>query len=182
MTRSIPERDITTHEAAIVEWLLDHAAMRDVTPYRTTPITSLRVVGGCDCGCSSLDFHSNTNGSVTMLADAVAVYADQQKAGLILWGRANEIVWLEMVEMDPAVNHRVPDIADLRRYEDLFRERPSPRQRLQTDGCIGDMSKRQTGRKPIPRFAGSESIQRQKPQVFHEGFMTFHYGFRCSNN
>ena len=122
MKRSIPERDITANEAAILEWLLDHAAVRDVTAYRTTPITALRVVGGCDCGCSSLDFRSSTSAPLTMLADALAVYPDKQKAGLILWGRANEIVWLEMVEMDPAGSHRAPQIADLRRYEDLFRD------------------------------------------------------------
>jgi hypothetical protein len=100
MKRRIPERDITAHEAAIIEWLLDHAAMRDGSAYRTNPIKALRVVGGCDCGCSSLDFHSNASGPKTMLADAVAVYPDKQH---------------------PIAN-RVPEIADLRRYEDLFRE------------------------------------------------------------
>jgi len=121
MKRSIPERGITAHEAAIVEWLLDHAAMRDVTAYRSKPVTSLRVVGGCDCGCSSLDFHSNVSGPKTMLADAVAVYPDKQQAGLILWGRDGEIVMLEVYEMHPVAD-RVPEIADLRRYEDLFSE------------------------------------------------------------
>jgi hypothetical protein len=121
MRRRIPERDITAHEAAIVGWLLDHAAMRDVSAYRTRPIQSLRVVGGCDCGCSSLDFLSNTSGATTMLADAVAIYPDKQQAGLILWGRDDEIVMLEVYEMHPVAD-RVPEIADLRRYEDLFRE------------------------------------------------------------
>jgi len=119
MRRSIPERDITSHEAAIIEWLLDHAAVLDVAGYRATPATNLRVVGGCDCGCSSLDFHSNTSGRMSMLADAVAVYPDKQQAGLILWGRDGQIVALEMYEMHPVAN-RVPEIADLRRYENLF--------------------------------------------------------------
>jgi len=119
MKRSVPERDITAHEAAIIEWLLDHAAMRDVTAYRKNPITALRVVSGCDCGCSSLDFHSNVSGPKTILADAVAVYPDKQQAGLILWGRDDENVMLEVYEMHPVAN-RVPEIADLRRYEDLF--------------------------------------------------------------
>jgi hypothetical protein len=121
MKRTIPERDITPHEAAIVEWLLERAAMRDVTAYRTNPVTALRVVGGCDCGCSSLDFRSSSSGSTTMLADAVAVYPDKQQAGLILWGRDGEIVMLEVYEMHPVAD-RVPEIADLRRWEDLFTE------------------------------------------------------------
>jgi len=121
MKRAIDVRNISPHEAAIVDWLLDHAAMRDVTVYRATPVTALRVVGLCDCGCSGLYFHSNSSGPQTMLADAVAVYPDKQQAGLILWGRENEIVMLEVYEMHPVAD-RVPEIADLRRYEDLFRE------------------------------------------------------------
>ncbi len=58
--------------------------MCDVSTYRRKPITSLRVVSGCACGCSSLDFHANIGGPKTMLADAVAVYPDKQQAGLIL--------------------------------------------------------------------------------------------------
>jgi hypothetical protein len=119
MKRSIPERDISAHEAAILGWLLDHAAMRDVTAYRTNPVTALQVVGGCDCGCSSLYFHSNTSGPEVMLADAVAIYPDKQQAGLLLWGRDGMIVWLEVYEMHPVAN-RVPEIADLRRWEDIF--------------------------------------------------------------
>ena len=121
MKRTIPERDITAHEAAIVEWLLNHAAMCDIAAYRSKPVTSLRVVGGCDCGCSSLDFSSSASGPKTMLADAVAVYPDKQQAGLILWGRDGEIVMLEVYEMQPVAD-RVPEISDLRRYEDLFSE------------------------------------------------------------
>ena len=121
MKRSISARDITPHEAAIVEWLLEHAAMRDVTAYRTKPVTALRVFGGCDCGCSSLDFDPKIRGSIIMLADAVAVYPDKLQAGLILWGLNHEIVSLEVYEMHPVAD-RVPEIADLRRYEDLFRE------------------------------------------------------------
>jgi hypothetical protein len=119
MKRSVPERAITPHEAAIVEWLLEHAPTRDVTAYRSQPISELRITGGCDCGCASLDFYSTSAGPATILADAVAVYPDKQQAGLILWGRANEIVMLEVYEMHPVAN-RVPEIADLRRYEDLF--------------------------------------------------------------
>jgi hypothetical protein len=121
MRRRFSPREITPHEAAIVEWLLDHAAMRVVTPYRSKPVIALRVVGGCDCGCSSLDFEHESHGSLIMLADAVAVYPDRQQAGLILWGRENEIDSLEVYEMHPVAD-RVPEIADLRRFEDLFQE------------------------------------------------------------
>jgi hypothetical protein len=118
MGRSITQRNITPHEAAIIEWLLDHAAMRDISAYRTRPVTALRVVGGCDCGCSSLDFQPDVSGPTEMLADAVAVYPDKTKAGLILWGRNNEILSLEVYEMDPVAD-RVPEITDLCRWDNI---------------------------------------------------------------
>ena len=116
------ERNIASHEAAVLEWLLDHAAMGDVTDFRRQPLAELRVVGGCDCGCSSLDFRPHAAGS-RIIADALAVYPDGQQAGLILWGREGEIIWLEVYDMHPDASYRFPEIADLRTYEQLGRER-----------------------------------------------------------
>ena len=121
LKKSIPERDITAHEAAIIEWLLEHAAVRDVSAYRTSPVKALRVAGECDCGCSSLDFHSNAGGVTTMLADAVAVYPDEQQAGLILWGRGGEIVMLEVYDCQPGSSHRFPDVSNLCTWDEFGR-------------------------------------------------------------
>jgi hypothetical protein len=123
MRRACDPRHITSGEAAILEWLLDNAAVRDVSGCRTRPVAALEVFGFCDCGCCSLFFTPFPIGKHTMLADAVAFYPDHQKCGLILWGREKEIVWLEVYEMHP-VAHRVPRIADLRRWED-FNSDPS---------------------------------------------------------
>ena len=108
------ERTVTPNEAAVVGWLLDHAPVGDVTAYRLQPVEGLRVVGGCECGCSSLDFQPNAWGGATIIADAWAVYSDGQQAGLILWGRAGEIVLLEVYDCDPGASHRFPQIANLR--------------------------------------------------------------------
>jgi len=44
-------RRITAHEAEVVEWLLDHAALCDVADYRHKPVEELRVLDkGCGCG------------------------------------------------------------------------------------------------------------------------------------
>src|SRR5258708_4278680 len=115
------DRPIAPHEAAVVRWLLDNAPVRDVTPYLADPPEGLRVVGGCDCGCTSLEFQPRGAPTV-MIADAVAVYPDGQQAGLILWGRDGKVVHLEVCEMDTGASHRVPEIADLRIWEHLFRE------------------------------------------------------------
>ena len=53
-----------------------------------------------------------------MLADALAVYEDGQQAGLILWGRAGAIVWLEVYDFHPGASHRVPELPNLWSWED----------------------------------------------------------------
>jgi hypothetical protein len=113
-------RPVTSHEAAIVEWLVDNASVGDVAAYRLRPVAGLSVVGGCACGCRSLDFQLNKAGA-KMIADAIAVYPDGQKAGLILWGRDGEIVSLEVYDLHPEASHRMPEIAHLRNWEELYR-------------------------------------------------------------
>jgi hypothetical protein len=111
------DRTVTPDEAAIVAWLLDHAPLGDVTAYRLRPVEDLRVVGGCDCGCASLNFRPDAWGAgAAIIADALAVYAE--RAGLILWGRAGEIVLLEVYDCDPGASHRFPQISNLRPFGD----------------------------------------------------------------
>ena len=118
------ERAITPHEAAVVVWLLDHAPVGDVTSYRRLPLEGLRVFEGCDCGCFSLDFQPHRQGwrGARIIADGRAVYPDGQQADLILWGRDGEVVLLEVVDYDPRVPHRFPEISDLRNFVGSQRE------------------------------------------------------------
>jgi len=110
------DRAIAPNEAAVVQWLLDHAPVRDVSAYRTHPVEELRVIPGCQCGCSSLDFQPRAWGGAQIIADALAVYSDGQQAGLILWGRAGQVVLLEIYDCHPGASHRFPELSDLRDY------------------------------------------------------------------
>lgn len=114
------ERPISPGEVQVVNWLLDHA-LDDVSQYRVHPVEELRVFGGCNCGCTSLYFEPEV-GKVQMLADELAVYPDGQQAGLILWGRDGKIVWLEIYDMEPKSSHRVPEVSNLRTWDDLGRK------------------------------------------------------------
>jgi len=109
------DRPVTPSEAGVIRWLLDHAPVGDVSGYRLRPLEDLRVVGGCDCGCSSLFFGAN-EGHLRMIADASAVYSDGQE-DLILWGREGEPIWLEVGVYDPRTPHPFPEIANLRTWE-----------------------------------------------------------------
>jgi hypothetical protein len=110
------DRPITETEAAVVQWLLDHAAMGDISAYRAHSPGTLRVVGGCTCGCVSLDFLPKAPGG-KIVADALAVYPDGQEAGLILWGRDGEIASLEVYDHHPDASHRPLELANLRTWE-----------------------------------------------------------------
>lgn len=115
------DRAISPNEVKVVKWLLDHALV-DVTKYRLQPLEQLRVVGGCGCGCTTLDFKSAEQlRGKTMLADELAVYPDGQRAGLILWGLEGEIVMLEVYDNQPGSSHRFPDESNLCTWEDLGR-------------------------------------------------------------
>ena len=54
-----------------------------------------------------------------MLADELAVYPDGQQAGLILWGREGEIVWLEIYDCQPESSHRVADASNLCTWDEF---------------------------------------------------------------
>ena len=112
---------ISPNEVKVVNWLLNHALV-DLTTYRLRPVEELRVVGGCGCGCASLYFKpQEQRGSLQMLADELAVYPDGQQAGLILWGREGEIVWLEIYDCQPESSHRVPDASNLCTWDEFGR-------------------------------------------------------------
>jgi hypothetical protein len=115
------DRAINPTEVKVVAWLLDHARV-DVTEYRRQPLEYLRVVGGCTCGCTSLDFKplEQMKGK-KILADELAVYPDGQQAGLILWGLEGEIVMLEVYDSEPGSSHRFPGVPDLCTWEELGR-------------------------------------------------------------
>ena len=100
-----------------MRWILDHAAVGDVTAYRIRPVHELNVLNGCECGCSSLDFQSGAWHGADIIANALAVYPDGKQAGLILWGRGGEIVLLEIYDRHPEASHRFPEVSNLQRLD-----------------------------------------------------------------
>jgi len=111
------ERPIQPNEIAVLQWLLDHAAMGDASgsEYR---LDDLRVVPtACQCGCASLDFEIGGWGGARILADALVLYPEGKKAGLILWGKNGRITGLEIYDLDPKASHHFPELANLRTWE-----------------------------------------------------------------
>ena len=105
----------------MVRWLLHNSDPTAVAAYRGVPVETLEVVGGCDCGCCSIDFSTNT-ADAEIITDALAVYPDGQEAELILWGRNGELVGLEIHDKTPGASERMPQLANLRTWEQRGRE------------------------------------------------------------
>jgi hypothetical protein len=103
-------------EIAIVRWMLDNGAVGDVAAYREVCLDDLHVVEGCACGCVSVDFEKGARGHAKVIAQAEAKYPDGVRAGLILWGKEDRIVLLEVYDMDTDSSHRMPSIENLRQF------------------------------------------------------------------
>jgi len=109
-------RPISQQEAAIVQWLLDHPGPKEPTGPWSCSATELVVVGGCDCGCCSIDFRPEQD-SVRPIRDAIAVLTDGRQSGLILWGTDSTIHSLEVYDLDPNASHELPGVSGLRTWE-----------------------------------------------------------------
>lgn len=105
-------RPISEQEAAVVTWLLANASVGDGANYRSVDISSLSVVGGCKCGCASIDFEADKPARI--IADGIAEYSDGKSAGLLLWGIESRITGLELYDLDPEASYRFPSPTDLR--------------------------------------------------------------------
>ena len=109
-------RPLSEQEASVVRWLLEHATVGNGGTYRVANVDALHVVGGCGCGCSSLDFEPD--GPAERIADAIAEYSDGAQAGLLLWGVDGRVTSLEVYDLHPNASHRFPTLAELRRWSD----------------------------------------------------------------
>jgi hypothetical protein len=117
------KRGLSERELALIRWLLDYAAVGDIAAYRPAALEELEVVGGCTCGCTSIDFSTDTRGC-KIIADATARYSDGKEAGLILWARDGAIVSLEVYDCHPGASQRMPEVAHLRPFGDRRHETP----------------------------------------------------------
>ena len=115
------DRQIAPEEAAVIRWLLDNSYIPDVSAYTGISTESLRVVVECTCGCRSINFSTNTAGA-SIISDALAVYSDGLEAELILWGRDDQVIALEVIDHAEGTSGRLPQLSDLRTWEARGRE------------------------------------------------------------
>ena len=116
---TLTAKAITESEIAVLQWLLEHAAVGDVVAYRAKALDQLQVRPCCDM-CAGLLFQDAQPIKVgfQMLADALAVYPDGQIAGVLLWASGGEFAWLELHDtVTDGTAKRFPGTSDLRTWE-----------------------------------------------------------------
>lgn len=62
-------------------------------------VGDLRVVGGCECGCASVDFVITTPEHRRTIADGLGILANGERVGVIVWGTPNAVTGLEIYDM-----------------------------------------------------------------------------------
>jgi hypothetical protein len=88
------DRPLTGPEASLVEWLLERGG---TNARRFLPqLRSLRVVGRCACGCPSIDFVSEAEEPMTVLADFLFDDPDGAPMGVFLFARGERLAGLEV--------------------------------------------------------------------------------------
>jgi hypothetical protein len=111
-------RSISEAELQVVRWLLQHARTPAGEEYSSSGLECLQVVGGCGCGCASLDFEPfGQSSNAGIVADAIVRWPNGTQAGVMLWGKDGRITGLELYEMDFESAKRFPSVAELRTWE-----------------------------------------------------------------
>jgi len=102
---TIPDdRPASEPEAAIASWMLRNASQAGDLSDLEPSLIGLRVVGGCSCGCPSVDFVAGGQAAgASPVANAHGTTAEGVAVGVILWERDASVSALEFYELGEPV-------------------------------------------------------------------------------
>jgi len=118
MTAIPDDRDLTTKERLLVEWLLDHGTA-DANRYRSQ-LDGARVATRCYCGCASVDFAIDgvvpkSGEPISVLSDHEWIDSDGRFFGVFIFARCELLAGLEVWSRDGlATADYLPELVDLR--------------------------------------------------------------------
>ena len=97
--RAKPNRPINEDEIRVIRTALERCAEIPEAPALAPTLSSLRVVGGCQCGCASVDFAVVTPEQHQPIADGLGILTDGERVGVIVWGTPDAVAGLEIYDM-----------------------------------------------------------------------------------
>jgi hypothetical protein len=102
-------RAATLEEREVVDWLLRSAATTTGAASLLNQVPDLHVVGGCDCGCPSVDFEiDGQDSNALIIADARGTSPEGVAVGLILWAKEGRLTGLEVYDFEGIHEYRLP--------------------------------------------------------------------------
>lgn len=107
-------RWISPEELAVVDWLVRNVKPEGSLEHLLTSLPALRVVGGCDCGCASVDFEEGGQCLPSSpIVDAIGKSTEGVGLLVMLWGREDAVTGLEVVGTERGSARILPDPASL---------------------------------------------------------------------
>lgn len=102
--RAAPNRPITDDEAACIRVTIERAPAIPEAAELLANIGNLHVIGGCDCGCASVDFEMESPRQTQPIADATGKTSRGGDVGVIVWGTSKAITGLEVYDLGAGDN------------------------------------------------------------------------------
>lgn len=121
MARAAINRELSLEEQTLLKWLIENG-MPEAAAY-VAHIPSLRVVGGCECGCPTVDLaldgrRASLTGPHHILADFLGTTPEGVSVGVILHARGDQISELEIYSLTGTeAKFGLPTIDSLHSFE-----------------------------------------------------------------
>jgi len=113
-----------------LEFLLAHR--RSWTTDYSEQLDGIRVIGGCGCGCPSLDFERRDAGKTFVISDVVGISPEGVLCGVLLWATEKDLHSIEIYSFGGGTHFSLPNPADLRIWE----EWQEPETELDENGVV----------------------------------------------
>ena len=97
--RAKPNRPINDDEVRVIGAALQRCAEIPEASALVPTLPNLRVVGGCECGCASVDFAITTPEQRRPIADGLGILTNGECVGVIVWGTPDAVTGLEIYDM-----------------------------------------------------------------------------------
>ena len=92
-------RPISVEEVRIIRTALLSCAVIPEAPGLLATLGNLHVVGGCECGCASVQFVIKTTEYRRPIAEGLGILPNGDCVGVMVWGNAEEVTGLEIYDL-----------------------------------------------------------------------------------
>jgi hypothetical protein len=96
-------RPINDDEVRVIRTALERCAEIPNASALVPTLSNLRVVGGCECGCASVDFDVTAPEQKRPIADGLGLLSNGKRVGVIVWGTPDAVRGLEIYDMSATV-------------------------------------------------------------------------------